>query len=320
MIRDIRRSLDEAEADDACRLVVFSGAGPRGFCAGGDIRELYGHVEGGDHGAAMGFFREEYAMDLAIHRFSRAVVVAAHGITMGGGLGISAGADLVLAAEDTVMAMPETRIGFFPDVGATAWLWSWCREGYPHFLGLAGAELRGAEAVRAGLATHLLSGGAMPRLVGALLAEAAGLPADRGAAREMLKRRVIAEGAVVPAPKADLDSWVARHFSGAVSVSEIAARLDIGESCPGFGDGPRRALGERSPTSLVLSMGLLAANHRATLEDAFSRELRAAGFIIGHHDYREGVRVHMIERLRKPQWDPPTLEAAVKALPERLLN
>ena len=81
----------------------------------------------------------------------------ADGITMGGGLGLAAGADLVAATERSRMAMPETRIGFFPDVGATGWLFDRCPPGYPEYLSLTGYELLGGECVRLGLATHLVN-------------------------------------------------------------------------------------------------------------------------------------------------------------------
>ena len=92
------------------------------------------------------------------------MVALADGITMGGGLGLAAGADLVVATERSRMAMPETRIGFFPDVGATGWLFERCPPGYPEYLALTGYELMGGECVRLGLATHLVPSARLPEL------------------------------------------------------------------------------------------------------------------------------------------------------------
>ena len=122
MIRRLRRVLAATSADDAVRLILLSGAGERGFCAGGDLKELARAVQDGAIDRADQFFREEYALDLLVHQYPKPVVILADGITMGGGLGLAAGADLVVATERSRMAMPETRIGFFPDVGATGWL------------------------------------------------------------------------------------------------------------------------------------------------------------------------------------------------------
>ena len=178
MIRLLGRGLEEALAAADVRLVVISGAGDRGFCAGGDLKELTQAVQTGAVHLADQFFREEYALDLMIHQCPKPVVVLAHGITMGGGLGLAAGADLVVATEATRMAMPETRIGFFPDVGGTGWLFTKCPPGYPEYLALTGYELLGAECVRLGLATHLADSARLPELREALK-DCAGEPSRR---------------------------------------------------------------------------------------------------------------------------------------------
>ena len=179
MIRLLGRGLEEGLAAADVRVVVICGAGDRGFCAGGDLKELTRAVQTGAVHLADQFFREEYALDLMIHQCPKPVVVLAHGITMGGGLGLAAGADLVVATEATRMAMPETRIGFFPDVGGTGWLFTKCPPGYPEYLALTGYELLGAECVRLGLATHLVEAARLPELREALENCAGELPADK---------------------------------------------------------------------------------------------------------------------------------------------
>ena len=182
MIRLLTLGLEEALAAADVRLVVICGAGDRGFCAGGDLKELTRAVQTGAVHLADQFFREEYDLDLMIHQCPKPVVVLAHGITMGGGLGLAAGADFVVATEATRMAMPETRIGFFPDVGGTGWLFTKCPPGYPEYLALTGYELLGAECVRLGLATHLVDSARLPELRQALKDCAGELPADKPAA------------------------------------------------------------------------------------------------------------------------------------------
>jgi len=152
MLRIITVEIDKAGSDEAVKLVIFSGSGAKGFCAGGDIKIMAQAVMENDIEPAMLFLKVENELDLAIHRFSKPVVVFAHGISMGGGLGLCAGADIVAASETIRMAMPETRIGFFPDVGSTGWLFQKCGRGYPEFLGLTGYEILGQECVRTGLA------------------------------------------------------------------------------------------------------------------------------------------------------------------------
>ncbi|MFH1489133.1 MAG: enoyl-CoA hydratase/isomerase family protein, partial [Pseudomonadota bacterium] len=164
MVGLLREALDEAREDRSIRAVFFHGAGDRGFCAGGDVKAMARDVGEGNIKKCLQFLEAEYALDFEIHCFPKPVIVLADGITMGGGLGLSAGADIVFATDRTRTAMPETRLGFFPDVGATGWMHDKCPPGYPEYLGLTGYETAGAECVRVGLATHLIATQNLPRI------------------------------------------------------------------------------------------------------------------------------------------------------------
>ncbi len=135
MIRLLRRGLGGGPGGVRRQAGAHQRGRGTGFCAGGDLKELTRAVQAGEVHLADQFFREEYALDLLIHQCPKPVVVLAPGITMGGGLGLAAGADLVVATETTRMAMPETRIGFFPDVGGTGWLFTKCPPGLPRIPG-----------------------------------------------------------------------------------------------------------------------------------------------------------------------------------------
>jgi len=309
MIRLLRRAVDEALAVEAVRLVLISGAGERGFCAGGDLKELTRAVREGRVDLADRFFQEEYALDLLIHQFPKPVVVLAHGITMGGGLGLAAGADIVVATEPTRMAMPETRIGFFPDVGGTGWLFTKCPPGYPEYLALTGYELLGAECVRLGLATHLVPAAHWPELRAALENWARELPADKCEAVGELER-MLGPFATKDIPtKPELDAWVAARFAGKTSLKEIISGLrECSLELKLCGDAFRR-LGERSPTALAVTLQLLRANEGRPLPEVFRREALAAHFLISHPDYLEGIRARIIDKDDKPRWQPPTIEA-----------
>ncbi|MGD8382478.1 MAG: enoyl-CoA hydratase/isomerase family protein, partial [Syntrophobacterales bacterium] len=156
MIRFIDRALDEIEVDQNIEFVLFSGAGERGLCAGGDVKALAQAIQQKLSPTAEQILEEEYDLCLRLHRFPKPLIALADGITMGAGLGLAAAADLVVATERTRMAMPETRIGFFPDVGATGWMFAKCPKGYPEYLGLTGYEMVGAEAARTGFASHVV--------------------------------------------------------------------------------------------------------------------------------------------------------------------
>jgi enoyl-CoA hydratase len=309
MIQLLTRALQAALAAVEVRLVVISGAGDRGFCAGGDLKELTGAVKEGAVHRADQFFLEEYGLDLLIHQYPKPVVVLAHGITMGGGLGLAAGADLVVATEATRMAMPETRIGFFPDVGGTGWLFTKCPPGYPEYLALTGYELQGTECVRLGLATHLVPSASVGALREALQGCAGELPADKPGALDKLQQ-VLAPFAhrEIP-PQPELDAWVVAHFAGKRSLQEIMAALNQCslefKLCEDVG----RRLRERSPTALAVTLQLLRANEGRPLPEVFHREALAAHFMITHPDYLEGIRARIIDKDDQPRWQPATIEA-----------
>jgi enoyl-CoA hydratase/carnithine racemase len=316
MIRLLGQALEEALAAAEVRLVLISGAGARGFCAGGDLKELTGAVQSGVVDLADQFFREEYALDLMLHQSLKPVVVLAHGITMGGGLGLAAGADLVVATEASRMAMPETRIGFFPDVGGTGWLFAKCPPGYPEYLALTGYELVGAECVRLGLATHLVDSARLPELRQALEDCAGELPADKPAGVEKLNLALEPFTRREIPPNPELDAWVAERFAGKRSLKEIMAALNQCSLEINLCQDACRRLGERSPTALAVTLRLLRANEGRPLPEVFHREALAAHFMITHPDYFEGIRARIIDKDDQPRWQPASIGELGKAAGE----
>ncbi len=310
MVRLLRRAVEEARTDDGVRLVVLAGAGEKGFCAGGDLKELAAAVREGKIERNDQFFAEEYELDLALHQFPKPVAVLADGITMGGGLGLAAGADLVAATGRTRMAMPETRIGFFPDVGATGWLFAQCPPGYPEYLALTGYEMVGPECVRLGLATHLVAANRLKDLHAALGEAAGNLPAKRGEAAAHLRERVASLAAAKLPPNPELDARVAEHFAGKASVREIVASLNRGRAGSEWCRDVLALLAERSPTALAVTLRLLRANQGRPLLEVFHREALAAHFLVQHPDYLEGIRARIIDKDDQPHWQPATIEEA----------
>ena len=309
MIRLLRRALEEALAADEVSLVLICGAGDRGFCAGGDLKELTQAVREDRVDLADRFFREEYDLDLLVHQCPKPVVVLAQGITMGGGLGLAAGADIVVATEATRMAMPETRIGFFPDVGGTGWLFTKCPPGYPEYLALTGYELLGAECVRLGLATHLVTAARLPELREALQNCAGELPTDKPDAVAELELVLAGFARQDIPPQPALDAWVAEHFAGKRSLREIMTGLNQCSLETKLCEDVLSRLSERSPTALAVTLQLLRANEGRPLPEVFHREALAAHFMITHPDYLEGIRARIIDKDDQPRWQPASIEA-----------
>jgi enoyl-CoA hydratase len=311
MVRIIAESLEKAKNDDTIKLIIFDGAGKRGFCAGGDIKLLARTVMEKDIEPAMQFLKEENDLDLAIHRYPKAIVIIADGITMGGGLGLSAGADITIATETTRMAMPETRIGFFPDVGSTGWLFLKCREkGYPEFLGLTGYEMTGAECVRIGLATCLIPSSRLKEVLGTIEQHAQELPLERKAAAARLFDLLHPfEDRDIP-QNPEMDKWVEDYFAGKVTVRGILDELSVCSTQNDLCKGVFERLSERSPSAVIATLKRLRRDEGRDLGEVFEADLKVARYLMSQHDFKEGVRARLIDKDDQPRWDPDSFEKA----------
>lgn len=301
MIRVLTRLLTEWREDAHVHVVVIEGAGDRAFCAGGDIRALRDAVVGDDRPAADAFFSEEYALNRMIAAYPKPYVALIDGICMGGGIGVSVHAPYRVATEHAMFAMPETAIGFFPDIGATFFLprlpgriGTW--------LGLTGARVRGADAVHAGFATQFT-----PR------AELAGLSA--GLARE--GAAALAQfAAPVPASTLAAHRAVIDHCFAAASVPEIVQRLTAET-----GEWAAQALAMLrgvSPSALCWTLTALQRGADLTLPQALDAEFALTHTTMRHPDFVEGVRAMVVDKDRKPRWQPGRIEdvdpAAIAAM------
>lgn len=298
MVAAMGEALRVWQGDDAVKAVVVDGAGDKAFCAGGDIRMLVDSGKAGDGQAKM-FWSREYALNVVIKRYAKPYVAIMDGVTMGGGVGISVHGGFRVATERTVFAMPETGIGFYPDVGGTYFL--------PRlpgrlgvWMGLTGARLSGADALAAGLATHFVASGDVPALLAALEREP--LDDDGVALEELLH---VHESDAGGAPLASQLADINRLFAGD-SVGRIVADLEA--------DGGAWALkqleilGKKSPTSLKVTLRAIGEGMEGEFEDVMARELAlSTRFVAAGSDFYEGVRAVIIDKDHAPRWSPGTL-------------
>src|SRR5450432_185982 len=165
MARKIIPRLREWEKSDMANIILMSGAGTKAFCAGGDVAALAQQNKGGVEGQkeSTDYFALEYQLDHLIATYSKPYVAIMDGITMGGGVGLSVHAPFRIATERTLFAMPETTIGFFPDVGASFFL-PRMPGSVGTYLALTSEKLRGVNVFYAGVATHYIHSTSLPSL------------------------------------------------------------------------------------------------------------------------------------------------------------
>ena len=315
MVLRIAAALDEWAQDDAVQAIVLTGAGERGLCAGGDIRAVRDAVISGNPRAAAEFWRDEYVLNHAISRYAerhgKSYVAIMDGIVLGGGVGVSAHGDVRVVTERSVVAMPETGIGFVPDVGGTYLLSRAPGELGTH-LALTGTPVGAADAVLCGLADHFIPSADLPAFTAAL-------------ATDDVADALAAYTAPLPEAGADANAVLAQHRSwidecyAADTVEEIVERLST------HGNEAAKQTAEliltKSPTALKVTLAAMRRAHRLPdLAQVLEQEFLISCSGLATPDLAEGVRAQVVDKDRNPRWSPATLPEVTEADVERFFT
>ncbi|MCP5163166.1 MAG: enoyl-CoA hydratase/isomerase family protein [Hahellaceae bacterium] len=316
MIDSLSARLEAWQADELVVCVVLQGAGEKAFCAGGDIVQLYQSMKAhptGPNPYAEAFFSREYQLDYLIHTYAKPLICLGHGIVMGGGLGLMAGASHRIVTESSRIAMPEITLGLFPDVGGS-WFLNQMPERIGLFLGLTGASINATDALYLGLADHFLESGKRSALL-PLLKEAdwTGVPDVNHMLVTMALMQLSAgETDKKPAAQVEAHQALIRNVTrgrSLVKVCEQILALDTGDSWL------RRAqqnLQRGCPVSAHLVWHQTREGRYWSLEEVFEHELRMALQCTRHPDFAEGVRALLIDKDNQPRWQ----YASVAEVPE----
>lgn len=293
MVRSLDAKLREWANDPDLLQVIVTAVG-KAFCAGGDIRRIWS-LGREDYPAALAFFRDEYRLNTLIKRYPKPYVAVIDGICMGGGAGLSVHGSHCIASEKIVFAMPETGIGFFPDVGGSFML-SRMPGHSGLYAGLTAERLKLADCAWAGLVSHPVVSEAIPGLVEALLA---------GADLEATLQEATVDPGV--SELQELESDIDRFFSGA-GPAEIVAKLAAADPGMVWASKIAGILRARSPTSLALTFEEVRRAGELSFEECMVMEHRIVARILRGHDFYEGVRALLIDKDGAPKWEPATLE------------
>lgn len=294
MVGIMQRALEEWAQDDSVQTIVLTGAGERGLCAGGDIVALWKDANEGGHEAA-DFWADEYRLNAYISRYPKPYVAIMDGIVLGGGIGVSAHSSHRVVTERSSIGMPETGIGFLPDVGGTHLLSLAPGETGTH-LALTAGRIGAGDAIATGFADSYVPSERLPQLLEDL---------GRMSADEAL------QAAAQPAPESDLlaqREWIDRCYAGD-DAEAIAQRLEA-EAEGGNEPAAKalKAIRRNSPMSVAVTLRALRQSHDITdLPSALDLEYRLALRFHGAPDFVEGVRAQVIDKDRNPKWTPATL-------------
>ena len=302
MVSSVLAQLEDWAQDDTVATVSIQGAGERGLCSGGDVRALRAVLIQGSAGAVQ-FWAQEYRMNAAIGSYPKPFVAFMDGIVMGGGVGISAHGSLRLVTERSRVAMPETAIGYFPDVGSLFLLSRAPGEIGTH-LAMTGVAMGGADAVTAGLADALVDSHDIPGLV-ARLAAGELLDADVGSA------------STVGGREADRD-WIDSCYAGNDPVEILRAlRAHPAPAAQRCAD----VLQTRSPLAVAVALeAIRRARRMNTLAEVLDQDLMLGSALASSADFVEGVRALLVDRDNSPRWRHGSLNEVDPAEVTRLFR
>jgi 3-hydroxyisobutyryl-CoA hydrolase len=320
MIRKIVPRLQEWAKSDMANVIVLKGSGPKAFCAGGDVAELAKWNTEGPEGQqrSTDYFALEYKLDHYIATYKKPVVAFMDGITMGGGVGLSVHAPFRIATEKTVFAMPETTIGFFPDVGASFFLPK-MNGATGTYLALTSDRLKGVNAFYSGIATHYLHSTSLPALESRLAELRFKDYDDLNTRLELIDATIEEFCTGLPHDESihlagPLREAIDRCFSHN-TVAEIISALkgETGETKE-WAEQTLKTLHQRSPTSVHVALRQMRLGSAWSIRETFQREHQMAAKFMRHPDFTEGVSALLIrkpapgEAKQPPKWQPATLE------------
>jgi len=313
MVRSLQGAYEEAAADAQVGCILMTGAGGKAFCAGGDVVGIYKAAKDGEAGRtgvlSDTFFREEYALNACIAGCPKPQVSVWEGICMGGGAGLSVHGAFRVATEKSFFAMPETGIGFFPDVGGTSFLGAF-PGGVGEYVGLTGHRMGPGDLCYTGLATHFIPAASLPNLFDSL---------QTCAGHDQVKG--VLDGFATPPPDGDAKIFhplqhareaIDRCFS-APDVESIEAALAV--EATEWSEATLKTLRKLSPTGLKLTLKLVREGKGKSLSDVLTAEFRATQRTMQQpSDFFEGIRAALVDKDKKPRWEPATVAAVTDEL------
>lgn len=280
MVDALNRQLDEWAEDDAIATVAITGAGDRGLCAGGDVRSIREAILAGDLESPTNFWRDEYRLNATIADYPKPYVAIMDGVVMGGGVGVSVHGQVRLVTERTKIAMPETIIGLFPDVGAMWWL-SRAPQNFGVHMALTGTTIDGPTAIAIGFADAQIDSQQIPEVLATL---------GRGESIDHFLSTPAAE------PFGD---WLQAYDS----TDPVQILRQLRASSDPAARTAAEDMAKRSPYSVAVTLAALRrAATMSSVNEVLDQDFVLGKHFLGNPDFVEGVRAQLVDKDRNPTW------------------
>lgn len=308
MIRALQHQLDIWAIDDSIHAVIIKSSSEKAFCAGGDVRWLY---EAGKSGNSeqLDFFAEEYRLNSTIHHYTKPYIALMDGLTMGGGVGISLHGSHSVASPSFMFAMPETSIGFFPDVGAS-FLLKRCPGFIGKYLGLTGNRLNAEESKATGLINYILQAHQFSQIVDELKRIDLSVNAFESITACLTCYSIPTNVDCIKSLQVNVDASFYHD-----NLEDIFISLEHERTA--WHREVLDCLRLKSPLSLYVTLAQLQKASHFDFDQCIQMDYQLAQHFIQDHDFYEGVRALLIDKDKSPQWRPADLHRVSQCLVER---
>lgn len=289
MLLAIENALDAWRSDSAVQLVIIDGAGDKGFCAGGDIAEMYATGKAGDFGYGQRFWRDEYRLNRKIYKYAKPVISFLQGFTMGGGVGVGCHGKHRIVGHTSQIAMPEVTIGLVPDVGGSMIL-AKAPGHMGEYLGLTGTRMDAADAIYAGFADVFVPEKAWDVLK-TRLSETGDVTLIANAVGELPASKLVKIQPEIDATFGATDIFAALERATTDALIDATKKVQ-----------------RNAPLAVCVTVAMIGAVRESpTIEEALGHEFRYTFRSAEHGDFIEGIRAAIIDRDRKPAWQHKTI-------------
>lgn len=287
------------------KAVIIRAAEGRAFSAGGDLREIYTRKQANDPDLKT-FFRDEYRLNSRICNYPKPYIALLNGITMGGGAGISIHGSHRVATKNLIFAMPETGIGFYPDVGASYFL---SRLPYKigFYLGLTGVKISGDDCFNIGLIDCLVKEENFPEIIYQIADASFSERENTSIINDILNKFSLLSG---ESSLMQHREKISTYFSEP-TVEKIIKALES-DKTP-WGTEVAEIIKTKSPTSLKITLHALQEAIDLEFDECMQMEYRITSQMVEQPDFFEGIRAIVIEKDQKPKWQPSTLKSVTHA-------
>ena len=295
MAEQFAKKLKEWEKNDKIERVLLHGEGNH-FCAGGDVKSV--HLSGKFSELKREFFSIEYQLNFQIKNFSKPYLSIWKGVVMGGGVGLSIYGDYRIATESTKFAMPETSIGFFPDVGGSFFL-SRLDNNIGKYLGLTGELIQSKDLINFGLATNFCPEDKIDKLITQYIIDGSVSNYQTETSSNFSNEKL---------------DFIKKNFSGDI--------YEIFNNMRALSDQEKliSKLQSKCPISLAVTSLLIENSLNRTLKECLEIEYRLSQKMVNRHDFGEGIEAVLIEKHHNPRWEPNSIKEIIKDDLEKIFS